>query len=231
MRNMSFATHSSAQSECKSGLLRDANFEAIPSLSRTHSDAVSHSVRKLIKLAPRLARTRWMKRPSGIDDWADESRRIVIMGEAAHPWFVSTLSLKSLKYELTCRQPGGAYGPSVAVEDAVVFSGLFAHIQWAEQIPVLLSAYQEIRESRCNEILNEDIAAARMVWLPPGPQRDARNADMAKGNDQTDENTLRQTLDSFSSVFCYDARDAVEEWWVNWGRFDESARRQSTILS
>ena len=63
-------------------------------------ETVLSSVRKLVKLAPRLARTRWMRRPSGIDDWADDSGRVVIMGEAAHPWFVSNTS-KTRYRELT----------------------------------------------------------------------------------------------------------------------------------
>ena len=25
-----------------------------------------------------------------VDDWIDESGRVVLIGEAAHPWFVST---------------------------------------------------------------------------------------------------------------------------------------------
>ena len=43
----------------------------------------------MMKLTPYLYRTRWMTREEEIDEWIDESGRIVLIGEAAHPWFVS----------------------------------------------------------------------------------------------------------------------------------------------
>jgi salicylate hydroxylase len=43
----------------------------------------------MMKLTPYVYRTRWMTREEDIDDWIDESGRIVLIGEAAHPWFVS----------------------------------------------------------------------------------------------------------------------------------------------
>ncbi len=48
------------------------------------------SVQRMMKLTPYLYRTRWMTRATEIDEWTDESGRIVLMGEAAHPWFVSS---------------------------------------------------------------------------------------------------------------------------------------------
>lgn len=30
-----------------------------------------------------------MERPNGVEDWVDETGRIILIGEAAHPWQVS----------------------------------------------------------------------------------------------------------------------------------------------
>ncbi len=47
-------------------------------------------VQKAIKLTTNLVRTQWKVRPK-IDDWVDSTGRIVLLGDAAHPSFVSTL--------------------------------------------------------------------------------------------------------------------------------------------
>ena len=113
----------------------------------------------------------------------------------------------------------------MAVEDAVVFGSLFARLRSWSQISLFMNAYQEIRESRCLGAKVDDDSASRLVWLPPGPARDARNADMAQTtSDDWDEGDLKRDLDAFGKIFCYDASDAAEEWWVNWGRFTESPR-------
>ncbi|PCH44468.1 FAD/NAD(P)-binding domain-containing protein [Wolfiporia cocos MD-104 SS10] len=170
-------------------------------------------VQKLLKLAPFLLRTRLMKRPEGIDDWVDSTGRIVLVGESAHPW-----------------QPGGTHGPSIAVEDAVVFGSLFERLSSWEQVPSFLSAYQELREARCAEVKASDIRNAQMVAMPPGPARDARDEDMRKNSaDEWDEGTTKQNFEEMAWVFGYDARDAADEWWVNWGRFSESARQGINI--
>lgn len=50
--------------------------------------SVAHSIKRVVDLAPRLVKTKWMKREK-VEYWSDESGRIVLVGEAAHPWFVS----------------------------------------------------------------------------------------------------------------------------------------------
>lgn len=53
--------------------------------------SVAHSIKRVVDLAPQLVKTKWMKRAK-VEYWSDESGRIVLVGEAAHPWFVSTPS-------------------------------------------------------------------------------------------------------------------------------------------
>ncbi|KAH9933423.1 uncharacterized protein B0H18DRAFT_1083066 [Fomitopsis serialis] len=89
-------------------------------------DFSSHApiVQKLLSFAPHLIQ--------GIERWFDDTSRIVLIGESAHPW-----------------QPGGTHSVSIALEDAVLFGTLFARLASWEQVPSFLSAYQELREERC----------------------------------------------------------------------------------
>ncbi|OCH96366.1 FAD/NAD(P)-binding domain-containing protein [Obba rivulosa] len=173
-------------------------------ISATNLDQSQHgpSAQKLLKLASRLVRTRFLRRPEGVPDWIDQTGRIVLIGEAAHPWF-----------------PGGTHGASMAVEDAVVFGRLFSNLRSWSQVPSFLSAFQELRQARCDAVLQSDIANAKLVALPPGPYADARNADMHRQLDDWDEGALKENFEAIAEIFGYDAGDAADEWWVDWGRF------------
>lgn len=118
----------------------------------------------------------------------------------------------------------------MAVEDAVVLGSLFSHLRTAEQIPPFLSAYQELRQRRCDLVKLADIGNAQMVSMPDGPAAEARDADMRHRKDEWDEGTLKSQFEEIAEIFLYDAGDAAEEWWVNWGRFSQNARDQSNML-
>lgn len=52
------------------------------------SAAPCSSVRRLVTLASKLIRTQWMKHED--ERWIDETGRIVLLGDAAHPSYVSS---------------------------------------------------------------------------------------------------------------------------------------------
>ncbi len=114
----------------------------------------------------------------------------------------------------------------MAIEDAVVLGSLFSHLRTLDQIGSFTSAYQELRQRRCELVKLADIANAQMVAMPDGPQADARDEDMRRRKDEWDEGTLKAQFEEIAEIFLYDAGDAAEEWWVNWGRFSEVAREQ-----
>lgn len=57
--------------------------------SNETESSVGVSIKRVVNMAPHLVKTRWMKRQEKIDYWSDEVGRLVLIGEAAHPWFVS----------------------------------------------------------------------------------------------------------------------------------------------
>lgn len=193
-------------------------------------------------MAPHLIRTRFMSRKDGIDEWVDDTRRIVLLGDAAHPSFVSPLlfldGFLCVAIEragpandiIPRGQPGGSHGASMAVEDAVVLGSLFSHLRMMDQIPSFLDAYQELRQRRCDLVKLADIGNAQMVSMPDGEQADARDEDMRRRKDEWDEGTLKAQFEEIAEIFLYDAGDAAEEWWVNWGRFSQTAREQPNMV-
>ena len=114
----------------------------------------------------------------------------------------------------------------MAVEDAVVLGSLFSHLRTMSQIPSFLSAYQELRQRRCDLVKLADIGNAQMVAMPDGPAADARDDDMRHTIEEWDEGTMKAQFEEIAEIFLYDAYDAAAEWWVNWGRFSDMARDQ-----
>ena len=119
----------------------------------------------------------------------------------------------------------------MATEDAVVLGALFSHLSTFDQIPSFLSAYQELRQRRCALVIAADVGNARMVAMPDGPGAAARDEDMRRRKDEWDEGTLKAQFEEIAEIFAYDAGDAAEEWWVNWGRFSATAREQPSMTN
>lgn len=179
-------------------------FDVIPTdqIKMDDCGAISDSVKKLLTMTPSFVRTRWLEYPEKFDYWSDESGRVVLIGESAHPWF-----------------PGGTHGPAMALEDAAVFAALFSRLRREDQISAFVSAFQEIREARVVEVRRMDVSNAALVRMPPGPERDQRDESLRHARGEWDDGLLQREFEGVAALFGYEALDAADEWWVNWGRF------------
>ena len=45
------------------------------------------------------------------------------------------------------------------------------------------------------------------------------------------EAAFHDAVEEIAEIFAYDAGDAAEEWWVNWGRFSATAREQPSMTN
>lgn len=65
-----------------------------------------------------------------------------------------------------------------------------------------------------------DISTAVLMGSHPGPEREERNNGlrMTLELDNADDDTLARAWAPHVIQFDYDARDAVDEWWMNWAR-------------
>lgn len=111
-------------------------------------------------------------------------------------------------------QPGSFYAGALAVGDAAVLGTLFSHIRHKEQVPRLLSAFQELRQERCENVGKSELDILKSSSLPPGPNRDARDAQFRHA---TEETLIEEVWGAFWRVFEYDPYEAADEWWVEWG--------------
>ncbi|GLB41019.1 putative FAD binding domain containing protein [Lyophyllum shimeji] len=161
-------------------------------------------VRKLFKMADKIKPHIYINRPH-LESFACDRARLVLVGEAAHPLL-----------------PSGQYNTALGIEDAQTLGSLFSGIQGHEQVPQLLAAYEELRQSRC--IATQDLEKRKriMLTLPMGSEqmkRDVRlrNA-MAYGEqDHMDEKTFKAIWGDEMDLVMYDASEKVEDWWTKWG--------------
>ncbi|KAG2145125.1 hypothetical protein DEU56DRAFT_788922 [Suillus clintonianus] len=164
-------------------------------------------LQRLLDIPATYQRVRLFQRECA-EEWTDESGRLLLMGEAAHPLYPCVLQ--------SC---------SMQIEDAEVLGTLFSRLRAWDQLPHLAEAFQELREPRTRAIYAKETKAFDLVWVPPGPQRDARDqalySMMVEGHKGWDETKMRWQWDEICEVFGYNARDAAEDWWVMWGMLRE----------
>ncbi|KAH7890744.1 hypothetical protein F5I97DRAFT_1974631 [Phlebopus sp. FC_14] len=167
-------------------------------------------LQRLLDLCPTLQRRRYVPRESALD-WIDESGRIVLIGQAAHP-------------SLHCI----THSESLQVEDAEVLGWLLSRLHSWEQLPHLLEGFQEIRQERCRVVHEKEYTGFQLVWLPPGAERDARDeslrAMMVSGLQGWNEEKMRWQWEEIGGVLGYNAREAAQDWWVNWGMLRERSK-------
>lgn len=120
---------------------------------------------------------------------------------------------------------------SAVLEDAAVLGVLFSRLRSHDQISPLLYGYEDLRKPRRNTLADLEDANHYIIMLPPGPERDFRNdawnrwkqAAEARGDAEIEEGELEQQFAELCGVWGYDAIDAAEEWWVQWGMLRERA--------
>jgi salicylate hydroxylase len=114
---------------------------------------------------------------------------------------------------------------AVAIEDAVVLGWLLSRISSLSTLPRLLSALQEIQESRRIAAAESEDRTTSFVWLPPGPERDARDEGLRAARAElvnSHEEALLEQWEQIGAIFGYSPTEAVEDWWAKWGRMIEN---------
>lgn len=173
-----------------------------------------------------------------LEEWSDDDGNVVLVGDAVHLLNVRFCTgFHDLSYSLL-PQPGTQHGAALAMEDGAVFGSLFSRLRTGEreEITRLLMAFQEIRQSRCNSITDSEYQKVHFSVLEEGdPIRVARDAGFRAAADQhaldwenVDEEYLRASWEELKGSFGYEAYDAADDWWVDWGVLRE---RMSAAMS
>ncbi|KAF8802027.1 FAD/NAD(P)-binding domain-containing protein [Phlegmacium glaucopus] len=162
-------------------------------------------MQKILKLSKTVS-SRIFHTGSISEDFVNDRSSVVLIGEAAHP--ISE----------------GTHDTALVIEDAETLGSLFSRIQCREQIKQLLTAYEEIRYARCKQMDQSNRPIQELMKCPVGPEQEARDAllhqTLAYGDwDHMDEATFQSVWGTQLSMLVYDANEAVDDWWVQWGSF------------
>jgi salicylate hydroxylase len=165
------------------------------------------------------------------EDWVHESGRMVILGEAAHPFIVSTLRKVWLFANIWPHsfQPGQTQPIAMGVEDGAVLAKVFSHLKRKDQISSFLWAFQDLRRDRVTALMQGDKANLWYMAQPASEQTRMRNQLFREKHaaginvlDNADEHTEVLWAEMLR-IFGYDAEDEADNWWVEWGLLRERA--------
>ena len=91
----------------------------------------------------------------------ETSGRVVVVGDAAHPF-----------------PEGGLQTLGMLMEDAAVLGKVFSYLKEENQIANTLWGFQDIRQTRCRVMQTREIHRARLFTLKNGPEQEARDSAM-----------------------------------------------------
>ncbi|KAJ6594368.1 hypothetical protein B0H19DRAFT_59045 [Mycena capillaripes] len=142
-----------------------------------------------------------------LDSWVSQSGRVVVLGEAAHPF-----------------PPASLHAYSIALEDGAFMGNIFSHTRIRDRIAEFLYAFEEHRRDRCSRIRDAEKQYIASITLPDGEMQAERDASMranqAAGRNVMDgpKSHVSRMLDEMRMVFGYEPADDADEWWMSWGR-------------
>ncbi|KAF9045005.1 hypothetical protein BJ165DRAFT_1474771 [Panaeolus papilionaceus] len=175
-------------------------------------------IQAFLRLAKVVSSHTFVYRPSP-EDVVSDCGKVVLVGNAAHPVL-----------------PGSNHGTALCIEDAQTLGLLFSRIQSREQIPRLITAFDEIRHAHSSRTQKYDYEHHQSLICPKGPPQVARDAllrqSMVHGGswEHIDEDAFRLVWEKELELYAHDASERVEDWWIQWGALI-SRNRQSGRLS
>ncbi|KAJ8468757.1 hypothetical protein ONZ51_g9445 [Trametes cubensis] len=147
---------------------------------------------------------------------AQDDGRLVLIGEAAHPF-----------------PPGTIQATAMAVEDGAVLAKLFSHLSEDRQIESFLFAFQDLRQARARSVRAGEFASAFFMTIDGegAAQRDAAmKAKSTSGGNVLEggEGEANSLWEEIRTIFGYDCEDEADDWWVQWGLLRERALSRQT---
>jgi salicylate hydroxylase len=180
-------------------------------------DKFEPRTQKLLNMSSTISSRVFRTRPA-LDSLVCYHSRIVLVGEAAHPLL-----------------PGGHLSTALSIEDAQTLGCLFSRLQHRDQVPRLLTAYDEIRQPRCAASNEYEYHHQLMLRAPVGPLQELRDRALEKTlvtrkGQHIDEDLFRDAWGTELVLFAHDATDKVDDWWGQWGYMIAKGHKVSTGL-
>ncbi|KAI0636308.1 FAD/NAD-P-binding domain-containing protein [Trametes polyzona] len=194
--------------ENSQGKYGDAPSVSVPDIARPLDPRLSdivNNARKAVRVS--------IRQHEDLEDWVHDDGRLVLIGEAAHPF-----------------PPGTIQATAMAVEDGAVLAKLFSHLSEERQIESFLFAFQELRQSRARGVAAGEFGAAFIMTADGegAAQRDAAmRAQHAAGGNALEGGggggDAGAAWEEIRTIFGYDCEDEADDWWVQWGLLRERA--------
>ncbi|KAJ3858004.1 hypothetical protein EV368DRAFT_60440 [Lentinula lateritia] len=183
-------------------------------------------VKKLISLAKT---SHWnIQTVHDLQRYVSKFNQVMVVGDAAHS--IYRVWMIRLNSQI---QINGTHNTAAAFEDAFTLGRLFSRFSSSRQsqsnASFLLSSYQQIQQKRTRAMETSEMNTMHLLGIPPGSERDGRNNGfrLTLHLEGADDATLERVWAGYVAQFNYDARDAVDEWWMTWAR---PGNRESLII-
>ncbi|KAH9933558.1 FAD/NAD-P-binding domain-containing protein [Epithele typhae] len=191
---------------------QEGNYGDEPSVDVSQIASTSQPrLREVLKYARKATRVT-VRDHSDLEDWVDDEGRLILVGEAAHPF-----------------PPGTIQATAMAVEDGAVLAKLFAHLSEARQIESFLYAFQELRQERTRSVRASEFGNAFFMAMPECDVSRGRDAMMRQLGEaglnvlEGGDGEASGAWDQVRTIFGYDCEDEADDWWVHWGLLRERA--------
>ena len=110
------------------------------------------------------------------------------------------------------------------MESAAVLCTLLSYVRGFDLIPLLVRAYETIRRERTEFLHQMEATNVTQCMFPPGLERTARDAEIQQLlQGKWDNNAKMGLWGQIVKIWTYDAFDAADDWWVEWGMLRERA--------
>lgn len=118
---------------------------------------------------------------------------------------------------------------ALSIEDAQVLGSFLSRVSSIDQLPFLLDGYQEVRQLRCEEVIeSEGKLRTLMTARLQGAETQASTQTVSHETDELPlqeqfKKTVRKgnTILDGSPTYQHDASAEAEHWWKHWGLGNE----------
>ena len=120
--------------------------------------------------------------------------------------------------------------------DAAALGRIFSHLSRKDQIDSFLSAVQEVRKERVEDVTRRAAGNIFAISIPPSVSA-AHDREMSrqveqglqtlKGKRQIQPQSSEQLMAAVEDIYAMDPEDEADNWWVQWGALESRAARWS----
>ena len=180
-----------------------------------------------------------MPRRNHCPEWVHPDGRLLVIGEGAHPLVVSRSPHMPRLIPVSCVAGlflwlGTIYGLGMSTGDAAALGRVFSHLMRLDQIDSILSAVQEIRKERVEDVMRRAAGNIFAVSIPPAvaaahdremDRQVERGLQSLKGKRRIQPQSSEQLIATVENIYAHDPEDEADNWWFRWGALESRVAR------